>query len=48
MSIPTGLTLHLIALHCFEAAEGILDASRHNVVDTGHTVSRWRTLKEHE
>ncbi len=48
VGIPTGLALHLIALHGLEAAENILDRTSHYVVNTWHTVCRRWTLVKHE
>ena len=44
MSIPACFTFHLITALCFETAYSILDRSCHNVMNTGDTVCRWRTL----
>ena len=46
--IPTCLALHLVALHCFVAAERILDSTRQHVVNTRHAVCRRRSLEEQE
>ena len=46
--IPTRLTAYLVALHSLEPAEGILDSTRHDMVNTRHSVSRGRPLKEEE
>ena len=48
MGIPTRLTLYLESLHSLETAECILYASSHDMVDTGHTVCRRRSLEEYE
>ena len=48
VGIPTGLTAHLKALHGLETAEGILDGTRHHVVNTRHTVRRRRSFEEQE
>ena len=48
VGIPTGLTVYLIAAHGLVAAECVLYGTGHNVMDTGHTVCRGRSLIEHE
>ena len=48
MGVPTGLALHLKALHGLVAVEGILDAARQHVMDSGVTIGRWRTLEEYK
>ena len=46
--VPARLAAYLITLHGLEAAERILDRTRHNVVNTRHTVRRRRTFEEQE
>ena len=46
VSIPSGLALHLEALHRLETAEYILDRTSHYVMNTGHTIGRRGTLVE--
>ena len=48
VGVPAGLSAHLKALHSLETAEGIFDGTRHNMVDTRHTVRRRRTFEEQE
>jgi hypothetical protein len=48
VGIPTGLTLHLETLHGFVAVESILDTARQNVMNSGMTVGRGRSLEEYK
>ena len=48
VGVPSGLTVNLIAAHGLVAAECVLYGTGHNVVDTWHSVSRGRSLVEHE
>ena len=48
VGIPSGLSVHLITLHGLIAVESIFDGTRQHVVNTGVTVSRWRSLIEYE
>ena len=46
--IPSGLALHLEALHRLVAAEDVLDGTSHDVVNARHTVGRGRSFEEYE
>ena len=48
VGIPSGTTVHLISALGLVAADSVLDGTGHHVVDSRHTVSRRRTLKENE
>ena len=48
VSIPAGFAAHLETLHRLETAEGIFDGSRHDMVNTRHTVRRRRSFEEQE
>ena len=46
MGVPTGFTADLEALHGLEATESVLNGSRHDMVNTRHSVSRRRSFEE--
>ena len=48
VSVPTCLTLYLIALHGLVSQEHILDGTAHDMVNARMSVGRRRTLKEDE
>jgi hypothetical protein len=48
VGVPSGLAFDLVALHRAEAADGVLDGARHDMVDSGHPVGRGGTLEEDE
>ena len=48
VSIPTSFTFHLETLHSFITAESIFDSTRHNVVNTRHTIGRRRSFIEYK
>ena len=48
VGVPSSLTLDLVTLHRPEAADGVLDGARHDMVDSGHPVGRGGTLEEDE
>ena len=48
VGVPTGLTLHLIALHRFVTAERVLDCTCQHMMDTRHAVGRRRAFEEQE
>ena len=47
MGIPTGLAVHLVALHGLVAAEDVLDGSCHHMMDARHAVGAGRSLIEY-
>ena len=46
--VPSGFSLHAVALQRLVAAENILYRACHNVVDTRHTVCRRRAFEKYE
>ena len=48
VGVPTGLALHLEALHGLIAVESVLDGAGKNMVNAGMTVGRRGALKENE
>ena len=48
VSVPAGFAHHLEALHGLEAADDVLNGASHHMVNTRHTVSRWRTFEKHK
>ena len=44
MCIPSGTAVYTIPFHGFIATENILERTSYYVVNTGHTVGRWRSF----
>ncbi len=48
VGVPAGFTMYAEAFHGFVAAENILNCAGHHVVDSRHSVGRWRSFVKHK
>ena len=48
VGIPASLAVNLVTCQSLVAADNVLDCTCHNVMDTRHSVCRWRAFEEDE